>query len=108
MMVVIAVLLAIAEFVATQRRRINELGIKDSLALGFAQCLALIPGSSRSGSTIMAGLFSGGMREKAGPVFFFFFIPANAARGLLGIKKAVAQNPSGRLSARALCAFIFR
>ena len=50
MMIVIAILLGTAEFVGQQRRRMGELGIKDSLAVGFAQCLALIPGSSRSGS----------------------------------------------------------
>src|SRR5204862_1109819 len=59
MMVVIAVLLVLAEILGTKRRGMRDLGLKDSLAVGFAQCLALIPGSSRSGSTIMAGLFVG-------------------------------------------------
>ena len=54
MMVVIAVLLVLAEILGTKRRGMRDLGLKDSLAVGFAQCLALIPGSSRSGSTIMA------------------------------------------------------
>src|SRR5436190_20719087 len=53
MMVVIAVLLAVAEAVGKKRREMKDLTIKDALAVGFAQCLALIPGSSRSGSTIM-------------------------------------------------------
>src|SRR5437867_1479864 len=57
MMVLIAVLLAIAELVARKQRTMEDLGLKDALAMGFAQCLALIPGSSRSGSTIMGGLF---------------------------------------------------
>src|SRR5437899_2350830 len=97
MMVVIAVLLAIAEFVATQRRRINELGIKDSLAVGFAQCLALIPGSSRSGSTIMAGLFAGETRETAARFSFLLSIPAIAASGLLELKEAIHKLPQGSL-----------
>src|SRR3989440_12313258 len=75
MMVVIAVLLAIAELVGKKRRRMQDLGIKDSLAVGFAQCLALIPGSSRSGSTIMAGVFFGGGRRTAGRVFVLLVSP---------------------------------
>src|SRR2546425_2235259 len=74
MMIVVAVLLAIAEIVGKKRRRMQDLGIKDSLAVGFAQCLALIPGSSRSGSTIMAGLVVGGVRGKAGRGLFFLFV----------------------------------
>ena len=97
MMIVIAVFLAIAEFVATQRRRINELGIKDSLAVGFAQCLALIPGSSRSGSTIMAGLFAGETRETAARFSFLLSIPAIAASGLLELKEAIHKLPQGSL-----------
>src|SRR3989441_8894927 len=76
MMVVVAVLLAIAEIVSKKRRRMQDLGIKDSLAVGFAQCLALIPGSSRSGSTIMAGFFLWEVRGTAGAVFVFLLHPA--------------------------------
>src|SRR5256886_16414572 len=54
MMIVVALLLAIAEFVGKKRRGMEDLGIGDGLAIGGAQVLALIPGSSRSGSTIMA------------------------------------------------------
>src|SRR2546422_9026133 len=101
MMVVIAVLLAIAEFVATQRRRMQALGIKDSLAVGFAQCLALIPGSSRSGSTIMAGLFAGETRETAARFSFLLSIPAVAASGLLEMKEALHSLPHGSLATLA-------
>src|SRR3989440_7436514 len=75
MMVVVAVLLAIAEMVGKQRRRMQDLSIKGALAVGFAQCLALIPGSSRSGSTIMAGVFFGGGRRTAGRVFVLLVSP---------------------------------
>src|SRR5207245_5539813 len=63
MMVVIALLLAVAEAVGKKLRGMEVLGVKDALAVGFAQCLALIPGSSRSGSTIMAAVCVGDARE---------------------------------------------
>ena len=97
MMIVVAVLLAIAEIVGKKRRRMQDLGIKDSLAVGFAQCLALIPGSSRSGSTIMAGLFVGEMRETAARFSFLLSIPAIAASGLLELKEAIHKLPEGSL-----------
>src|SRR5438270_8888732 len=102
MMVVVAVLLAIAEMVGKKRRRMQDLGLRDSLAVGFAQCLALIPGSSRSGSTIMAGLFVGEMRETAARFSFLLSMPAIAASGLLELKEALPKLPSGSLSALAL------
>src|SRR3989454_11392178 len=100
MMVVVAVLLAIAEIVGKKRRRMQDLGIKDSLAVGFAQCLALIPGSSRSGSTIMAGLFLGGGGGTGGGGFFFFSVSGKSPRGVFGSKKGCRKNSLGRLSAR--------
>ena len=101
MMVVVAVLLTIAEMVGKKRRRMQDLGLRDSLAVGFAQCLALIPGSSRSGSTIMAGLFVGEMRETAARFSFLLSMPAIAASGLLELKEALHKLPSGSLSALA-------
>src|SRR6266496_6410896 len=106
MMVVVAVLLAVAEFVGQQRRRMQELGIKDSLAVGFAQCLALIPGSSRSGSTIMAGLFVGEVRETAARFSFLLSIPAIAASGILELKEAIHKLPHGSYGALAVATVI--
>jgi undecaprenyl-diphosphatase len=89
MMVMIAVLLGIAELVSRKRRGMEQLGLGDSLAVGLAQCLALIPGSSRSGSTIMAGLFLGETRETAARFSFLLSMPAIAASGLLELKQAL-------------------
>jgi len=97
MMVVIAVLLVLAEILGTKRRGMRDLGLKDSLAVGFAQCLALIPGSSRSGSTIMAGLFVGEARETAARFSFLLSIPAIAASGLLELKEALHRLPHDSL-----------
>src|ERR1041385_3688100 len=102
MMVVIAVLLAIAEAVGKKLRGMETLGIGDALAVGFAQCLALIPGSSRSGSTIMAGLFAGETRETAARFSFLLSIPAVAASGLLELREALHRLPSGSMTTLAV------
>jgi undecaprenyl-diphosphatase len=102
MMVVIALLLAVAEAVGKKLRGMEVLGVKDALAVGFAQCLALIPGSSRSGSTIMAGLFVGEARETAARFSFLLSIPAVAASGLLELKEALHRLPSGSLTTLAV------
>lgn len=102
MMVVIAILLAVSEVVSKKTRRMQDLSIKDALVMGCAQCLALIPGSSRSGSTIMAGLFVGEMRETAARFSFLLSMPAVAASGLLELREALHKLPSGSLSALAL------
>ena len=93
MMIVIAILLALAEAVSKKNRGLRELGIGDALAVGFAQVLALVPGSSRSGSTIMAGLFAGEKRETAARFSFLLAMPAIAASGLLELKEAMHKLP---------------
>src|SRR4029079_17154436 len=65
------------------------------LVVGLAQVLALIPGSSRSGSTIMGGLFAGLTRETAARFSFLLSIPAIAASGGLELKEAIHKLPAG-------------
>ncbi|MEJ7616815.1 MAG: undecaprenyl-diphosphatase UppP [Pyrinomonadaceae bacterium] len=95
MMVGIAVLLIVAEYVGKRERTMKQLGLLDALAVGFAQVLALIPGASRSGSTIMGGLFAGETRETAARFSFLLSIPAITASGLLELKEAVTKLPAG-------------
>ncbi|HEX9501342.1 MAG TPA: undecaprenyl-diphosphate phosphatase, partial [Thermoanaerobaculia bacterium] len=61
MVILVAILLQLAEMYARRRqlRTFDQMNVGDAVAIGFGQCLALIPGSSRSGSTIMAALFRG-------------------------------------------------
>jgi undecaprenyl-diphosphatase len=101
MMVVIGLLLAIAEVVGKRQREMKDLGIVDALAVGFAQCLALIPGSSRSGSTIMGGLFAGETRDTAARFSFLLSIPAIGASGLLEMKEALEILPRASLGTLA-------
>jgi undecaprenyl-diphosphatase len=98
MMIVVALLLIVAEVVGKRKRRLQDLGLGDALAVGFAQCLALIPGSSRSGSTIMAGLFVGQTRETAARFSFLLSIPAIAASGVLELFEAIEKLPPGSLA----------
>jgi undecaprenyl-diphosphatase len=106
MMIVVAVLLAIAELVGKRTRGMEQLGIGDSLAVGFAQALALIPGSSRSGSTIMAGLFAGETRETAARFSFLLSIPAIAASGLLELKEAMEKIPTDSYAALVVATIV--
>jgi undecaprenyl-diphosphatase len=98
MMIVVALLLIVAEVVGKRKRRLQDLGLGDAIAVGFAQCLALMPGSSRSGSTMMAGLFVGQTRETAARFSFLLSIPAIAASGVLELFEAIEKLPPGSLA----------
>ena len=102
MMIVVALLLIVAEVVGKRKRRLQYLGLGDAVAVGFAQCLALIPGSSRSGSTMMAGLFVGQTRETAARFSFLLSIPAIAASGVLELFEAIEKLPPGSLTSLAV------
>jgi undecaprenyl-diphosphatase len=92
-MVIWALLLALAERVGRRRKDMGDLGIIDALVVGLAQVFALIPGSSRSGTTIAGALFAGITRETAARFSFLLSIPAIAASGLLELKEALAYLP---------------
>lgn len=78
---------------------LNGLRMKDAVVMGLAQCLALIPGVSRSGGTISAGLFLNMSREAAARFSFLLAIPAVLASGLFSLPDAfepsVGQSASG-------------
>ena len=99
MMVVVGVLMAIAEAVGRRDHDMTQLGIGHALAVGTAQVLSLIPGSSRSGSTIMGGLFAGLTRETAARFSFLLSIPAISASGLLELREAIEKLPDGSYGA---------
>lgn len=85
MLIVMALLLWAAEaFVARhQRRGMEDLTMGDAVAVGLGQCIALIPGASRSGSTMMAAMFRKLSHETAARFSFLLSIPAILASGLL-------------------------
>ncbi len=85
MVIVIAFLLQMAELYARRRqlRGFEELNVKDAVAVGLGQCLALVPGASRSGSTIMTALFRNIDRPTAARFSFLLSIPAVGGAGVL-------------------------
>jgi len=87
-LIIVALILFIAEKVASMKKDIRDITLKDSIIIGLFQCIALIPGSSRSGSTIMGGLFMGLKRETAARFSFLLSIPAVLASGLYEFYKS--------------------
>jgi undecaprenyl-diphosphatase len=88
-MIIWAILLLIAELTTKRRKTMEDLRIGDALAVGVAQVFSLIPGSSRSGTTITGAMFAGVTREAAARFSFLLSIPAVAASGLLELKQAI-------------------
>lgn len=108
-LIILGILLAVAEKVSRFRKDIKEVTWLDSLIVGLAQSLALIPGSSRSGTTITAGLFLGFTRETAARFSFLLSIPAVLASGLLEFKESLPfldQASALNLILATLAAFI--
>lgn len=93
--IVMALLLGLAEYRGSQKRDFEELSVKDGVFMGLAQTLALIPGVSRSGSTITAGLFNNLQRATAARFSFLLGIPAITLAGLVELKEILSQGIAG-------------
>jgi undecaprenyl-diphosphatase len=87
-LVVFSVVIALAERLGRQGRHVDQLTWRDAVVVGVAQTLALVPGVSRSGATISAGLFLGLDRELAARFGFLLAIPAVFASGLFSLPDA--------------------
>lgn len=88
MLIAFALVIAAAEHYGRKTRPIEQLTTRDGLVMGLAQCLALVPGVSRSGATSSAGLFLGLEREAAVRFSFLLAIPAVTASGLFSLPDA--------------------
>lgn len=88
-LIVLALILALAEKIAKFKKDLGDITILDSLIIGIAQAISLIPGSSRSGTTITAGLFVGLNREAAARFSFLLSVPAVLASGVLQLYEAM-------------------
>lgn len=90
--IVMSGILALAEMLGSHQRLFESLGIKDGLGMGLAQALALIPGVSRSGSTLTAGLMMGLERSTAARFSFLLGIPAITLAGMVELKGLLDTN----------------
>jgi undecaprenyl-diphosphatase len=95
-LIILALILFVAERVASHKRTLDEITLKDGLIIGAWQALALIPGASRSGTTITGGLSLGFRREDAARYSFLLSIPATALAGIFELKHLleVTHRPS--------------
>ena len=92
--IVMALLLALAERIGPRIKQLVQVEGRDGLVVGLAQVLALIPGVSRSGSTLTASLLDGWQRQDAARFSFLLGIPAITIAGLVELKGAFTE-PSG-------------
>lgn len=94
-LIVFSAVIAAAEYYGKQTRPIERFTWRDGLLIGLSQCLALVPGVSRSGATISAGLFLGQERAAAARFGFLLAIPAVFASGLYSLPDAFHPEGSG-------------
>ena len=99
MLILFSFVFITAERTGKKERGFEELNMKDAIVMGLCQCLALVPGVSRSGGTISGGLFLGLDREVATRFSFLLAIPAVLASGLFSLGDAfgptVGQSATG-------------
>ena len=85
-----AAILWLAERVGSRTRQMSELGVTGAIGIGAAQALALVPGISRSGISISAGLFAGLDRESAARFSFLMATPITAGAGVFELRKVIS------------------
>ena len=93
--IVMGLLLGLAERWGNRRRVLSDVVVRDGWLVGVAQTLALIPGVSRSGSTLTAALFDGWKRSEAARFSFLLGIPAISLAGLVELKDAFSAPAAG-------------
>jgi len=93
-LIVFAFVLAFAEYWGRQTRTLERMSMRDGVVMGLAQAMALIPGVSRSGGTLTAGLFLRLTREAAARFSFLLAIPAVVMSGVFSVPDVF--NPEGR------------
>lgn len=87
-LIIFAIILAMAEKAADHKKNMKSLRLADSLLIGIAQAFALIPGASRSGTTIAGGLLIGLKRSDAARFSFLLSIPAVFTSGIFELYRA--------------------
>ncbi|MGZ4617390.1 MAG: undecaprenyl-diphosphate phosphatase [Frankiaceae bacterium] len=93
-LIALGLVMAVADHVGTRTREVSDIKAVDGAVIGAAQAMALIPGVSRSGATISAGLFRNFNRAAAARYSFLLSVPAVVLSGLLELRK-VGEGGSG-------------
>ena len=101
-LIVFGLVMFVADHVGTRRREIEQVKTKDGFWVGMAQALALIPGVSRSGATITAGLFLGLDRAAAARFSFLLSVPAIVLSGLFELASIIEGEEGQHLGAGSL------
>ena len=94
-LIVLGLALLLADRVARLDRSIEDITRRDGIVIGFAQALALVPGVSRSGATITAGLLLGFDRESAARYSFLLSVPAVVISGLFELRDIGEEGGAG-------------
>lgn len=95
-LIVFGLILGLADHIGRKRLTLDRLGWRDGILFGLAQAMALVPGVSRSGGTITAGLLMGYTREAAARYSFLLAVPAVFGSGFYQLLKSIGQdNPVG-------------
>ncbi len=94
-MVVVGILMGVVEKTARHERPLESFTLRDALLVGLAQSLALIPGTSRSGITLVAAMLLGYRRDAAARFSFLLSIPAVAAAGVFELPKLLHGHDVG-------------
>lgn len=108
-LIVLGLILLLAEAVGSRTRTLEEVTRTDAIWVGLAQAMALVPGTSRSGATITAGLFLGLERGAAARFSFLLSIPAVVLSGLYGLTDLIAGEDEvsfGALTIAIVVAFV--
>jgi len=107
-LIVLGLLLLVAEKVATHVRTIDHLNARDGIIIGIAQACALVPGVSRSGATLTAGMFLGFKRTDAARYSFLLSVPAVVLSGLFELRHIGESNGADAVptAIATLCAFV--
>jgi undecaprenyl-diphosphatase len=108
-LILLGILLGVAEKVGRRTRDVSTLNARDAVVIGVAQACALIPGVSRSGATITAGLFLGLERAAAARFSFLLSVPAVVLSGLFELPKVTEGDGTsvGATIVATVFAFIF-
>ncbi len=101
-MIILALILLAAELVSKRTRKLESLTFGEAMGVGLVQTLSLVPGASRSGVTITAGLFLGLEREEAARFSFLLSIPAITLAGVYKLLKTLLPQTFGNTAGAAV------